>query len=239
MTITRLPLANIEKHGAQLFDNSDAGFTIKAASGALLGTLPRPPVPWLLEHDNPTSAPIATWAAQKSIEAYAEFDSEIVKLKRDDTISETERLRRLHLIRKKTEDAMAHIELAFAAGEAEVLAAESAHYSWRPLEADDVVGALRDNEIRSGLRTMSESDIAPIMRRVNSGEDRAIIEAVLRSPLNMGRFDQFAQSGWRALRDREDPQKRAGIDLRKSYDDWGRRIVGAVQGSLAAKLRVS
>jgi len=53
----------------------------------------------------------------------------------------------------------------------------------------------------------------------------------------MGRLDEFALNGWRALRDRENPEKRAGLDLRKSYNEWGRRIVGAVQGTLSAKLR--
>jgi hypothetical protein len=234
MTI-RLPLvANM--HGAQLTD-SDAGFTVKAASGALLGVLPRPPVPWLFEHENPVSAPMSTWASQKMIETYVELDAETLKLKRDDTVSETERLRRLHLIRKKAETAIEHIESGFAKNEGELQASEQQHYAVPALESDDLIGAMRENEIRTVVRGMTDEERGGLMRSLDSGEDRTLLMAILRSPLKSGRLDVLAQNGWRAIRDREDPEGLSRLNLWKSYNDWGRRIVGAVQGAIAAQLR--
>jgi hypothetical protein len=236
MTIPRLPLI-ADMHGAELMESGPAGFALKVASGELLAVLPYPRFPELLEFENPSSAPKSTWAAQKSIEVFAEFDAAKIKLDRDDTISATERLRRLHLIRKKTEDAMEHIERDFAAEEAAVEASEAAHYSWPPLQAGDLIAAMQDHEIRTRLLTMPEGELTPLLRRLNAGEDRILLEAILRSPLGMGRLSEFAHNGWRSLRDRENPQKRAGLDLRRSYNDWGRKIVGAIQGRLSAKLR--
>jgi hypothetical protein len=236
MTITRLPLANLEKHGASLISD-DTGFTVKCASGAKLPLFSLPPDPFLLEVESETLAPLSTWAVQKILETTAEFDSGKTKLDKDDSISDIEKTRRLTKLVQKANDAREHIEGDFAKEEAAAQAFEAAHYSVPPLKADDVVGALRDHEIRNGLRAMPEQELNLFKKGLNSGEDRLILEAVLRSPLKMGRLDEFAQNGWRALRDREDPQKRAGIDLRKSYNTWGRRIVSQAQGALSVKLR--
>jgi hypothetical protein len=236
MTI-RLPLADLKTHGAELIDNGNT-FGIKAKSGAVLGNFALPPEPILLEFESAITAPVSAWAPQKSIEMFAEFDAGMARLKADDSISEVERMRRRLKLVEKAQAARDQIESRFAEAEAEVVAAEKAHYSWQPLPGDDIVGALRDNEIRTALRSMSEEQLAPILRSLNEGlADRAVIEAVLRAPFPMGRLSDFAQNGWRALRDKEDPLKRAAIDTVNSRNDWGRRIVGAVQGTLSGKLR--
>jgi hypothetical protein len=235
MTI-RLPLVS-NLHGAELVDSDGSGFVVKAAGGATLGVLPYPPSPDLLKFENPTSAPKSTWAAQKMIETYVEFEFEQSRIAKDDSISETERIRRMSKLSGKIIDAIEHIERDFAAEEADAKATEEAFYSLPQLKADDVIGALRDQEIRNGLQAMESGEKSAILRALNNGEERPILEAALRSPLKMGLIDQFAKNGWRALRDREDPQRVAGFALRKSYNDWGRRVVGAVTGTLSAKLR--
>src|SRR5665213_2708308 len=234
MIITHLPLAPDLK----VIDNGDT-FAIKLASGAVFGSCAKPQNPWLLSHDDPISAPVCTWAAQKSLEAYAEFDAGMTNLNRDDSVSDIERARRRLKLVEKAQSALEHIEHAFAAEEADAKALEAALYSWPPLQDGDFIGAMRETEIRAGLRAMPDKEIAELMRRMNDGEDRSIIEAILRSPLKMGRVDQFAQNGWRVLQDRQNPERRAGLNTRAAQNDWGRRITGMVQGALGAKLRAA
>ena len=137
MTI-RLPLVS-NLHGAQISDSAGSGFTVTAVGGALLGVIPYPPVPELLQFENPNSAPKSTWAAQKMIESFAEFESERYKIVRDDSISEIERTRRMNKLSTKIINAMEHIERDFAAEEAVAQETEDAFYSLPPLKDGDVV----------------------------------------------------------------------------------------------------
>ena len=239
MTITNPAMANLDKHGAQLIDNGAEGFTVKAASGAQLGVLAYPDEPWLFDHANPVSAPKATWAAQKSIEVYCEYDAEKLKLDQNDTISDIERTRRELKLKQKINDAQAHIETELTKDEADLQVREDQFHEVTPLQSDDLVGAFKGYEIRTLVHGMTNAEQGPIIDSLIAGDNRQLLLAVLQAPLGMGRLSSIALDGWKSLRDREEPQRRAGFDLHKSRNDWGRRIVNAAQGALSARLRAN
>ena len=235
--INTLPLANLEKHGARLVPIDNRGFVIEPASGGRLGLFDWPPESMFLEtHTSTVDPPKPLWAPQKMLEAYCEFDAANLALGKDQRLSDYGRAERLLPVRQRAAMAMSHVLNDLAKHESEVAQLEVQRYAVPGMRPDDYVGALRDNEIRTVVRGMPEDERGELMRSLNKGEDRALLEAILRSPVKTGRLEGLALNGWRELRDREDPDGRMILNLAKEHNEWARRITGAVRGALTAKL---
>jgi hypothetical protein len=231
----KLPLVELQKYEATA-STGEGGFSIKSASGEIFGVIKLPPDPASFAVENPVHVPTPSWAAQHAINTLLKLDHEAVQMKRNQHLSEYGREQAMAPFK---DEALKVISAAWKRFDEHRLAInnqELQRYAIPQLDRADVVGYLRDREIRDTIRALGDKQ-AGIFE--GASKDPELMRSILRSPMKFGALEQLAQKGWVGHIDDADPVGLERLKLEKLSIDWAQGVIGSARVKLTPKLGFS
>lgn len=143
----------------------------------------------------------------------------------DGDLSEEGKARRLKPVADRYAEALQDAERRMAGFASRVSEIEAQAFAPPRLDKTDIVGALRDFEVRQHVRALSADDRRALMRGLSDQPD--VVAAILRSPQDLGALTKAAEKAWaeRAAATSEDA--RTALRARE-LDAWGREAVASI-----------
>jgi hypothetical protein len=218
-------------------DMAPDGFQLSTASGRKHGRFKLPPDASIFTESQPQHIKKPDSAVQKVLNAIAVTEHRILMATRDDSLSATGRSRNLAKEAEKivATVAEAHRDLKNFAADTQNM--QRAHYEVPSLADTDVIGFLKEHEIRQHIRSLGDRAVPALMKQMLDSKNPTMQLAILRSPLPFESLQGHADQGWRAYRDGADVSKATMIASNNNLSDWADPIVRVGAGIIRRDLK--
>jgi len=250
MSTPKFLYLNLSEHNAELGNISNNGFSLRTASGRIIG-IPYPKSQAVFLHDEATKFAISKpdWALQHALNAVCQHDIAMLRIKKDERFTDEGRREPAARAAEQAIKTLAAVHQDLRNYEADyVTNARLHHYAVPKEDPNDMPGFFRQQEIRTWVQSLINAQgvmktLAKLAGTLEAGTNPNLSLAILRSPIpldDMDKITEHAERGWRVYRDAAEPESAQKIaiaaDLTEWATPWVKTAAGIVKRSACEKL---
>lgn len=206
------------------------GFTLRTESGRTVGQIKYPKRRNVFIHEDPNLITKPDWTVQHALNALCQFDSAMLRVRKDNLLTiEGKRIPAARAAEAAVKTlTWVDKELRNYAADTKNIALH--HYAVPEFDPNNMMGFLREQEIRTWINSLGDKATAKLAGPLQTGTNRFVSLAILRSPIPFDGLAEMAEKGWRVVRDREAPDTAQTIAIADELTDWASPWVKVAAG---------
>jgi hypothetical protein len=225
----------LAENNAAMHEVTDEGFSIRTASGRILGQIRSPRSMRAFVSDDASKVSKADSAVQHALNGLCQFDSAILRINRDERLTSEGKREPAATASKAAIKTLtwANREMSNYAADARNMAIN--HYAVPELNPADpkyMMRLLHEQEIRNWIYSLGDKATVKLVGPLQDGTNDLLSLAILRSPVPLDSLSEHAQAGWHAARDKADPETAQLIATCEELSGWANAWVTVVANAV-------